>query len=77
MAFTSTIATSSRLVVSLMSPTTLLNVPQFSLSDPLAKWPRPRKLNQHYAEVKPESENWIHSFEALDSKSQRPFDLCN
>jgi len=53
------------------------NLRQFSLPDPLAQWPWPRKLNQHYAEVKPESDKWIHSFESLDSKSQRSFDLCN
>ncbi|KAI9449082.1 isoprenoid synthase domain-containing protein [Lactarius psammicola] len=50
---------------------------QFSLPDPLAQWPWPRKLNQYYAEVKPESDKWIQSFEALDTKSQRSFDLCN
>jgi len=53
------------------------NLCQFSLPDPLAQWPWPRKLNQHYPKVKPESDMWIHSFEALDAKSQRSFDLCN
>ena len=53
------------------------NLPQFSLPDPLAQWPWSRKLNRHYAEVKPESDKWIHGFEALDAKSQRSFDLCN
>ncbi|KAF8268461.1 terpenoid synthase [Lactarius quietus] len=53
------------------------NLLQFSLPDPLAQWPWPRNLNQHYAEVKPESDKWIHSFEALDAKTQRSFDLCN
>src|SRR6266571_6723691 len=76
MAMNSTIARSYHLVT-LLSLTTMSNLPQFSLPDPLAQWPWPRKLNQHYAEVKPESDNWIHSFEALDPESQRSFDLCN
>lgn len=28
-------------------------------------------------EVKPESDEWLRSFQALDAKSQRSFDLCN
>lgn len=50
---------------------------QFRLPDPLAHWPWPRALNPHYAEVKPESDGWLRSFEALDAKSQRSFDRCN
>jgi len=50
---------------------------QFRLPDPLAQWPWPRKLNPHYAEVKPVSEAWLRSFETLDDKSQRSFDRCN
>jgi hypothetical protein len=64
-------------LVTLLSLITMSNLPQFSLPDPLAQWPWPRKLNQHYVEVKPESDKWIHGFEALDVKSQRSFDLCN
>ena len=53
------------------------SLPQFYLPDPLAQWPWPRKLSEHYTEVKPESDEWLRSFEALDAKSQRSFDLCN
>ncbi|KAH9970573.1 terpenoid synthase [Lactifluus volemus] len=53
------------------------NLLQFSLPDPVALWPWPRKLNRHYQQVKPESDSWIRGFEALDAKSQRSFDLCN
>jgi Delta6-protoilludene synthase len=53
------------------------NLPQFYLPDPLAQWPWPRMLSDHYTEVKPESDAWLQSFEALDAKSQRSFDLCN
>ncbi|KAI0267841.1 terpenoid synthase [Gloeopeniophorella convolvens] len=49
---------------------------QFQLPDPFAKWPWPRALNWHYAEVKLESDSWVHEFGALDPKSQRVFDLC-
>ena len=50
---------------------------QFRLPDPLSNWPWLRTLNPHYAEVKPESEAWLRSFEALDAKSQRSFERCN
>ncbi|KAF8486350.1 terpenoid synthase [Russula ochroleuca] len=50
---------------------------QFRLPDPLAHWPWSRTLNPHYTEVKPESEAWLHGFEALNTKSQRSFDRCN
>ena len=50
---------------------------QYRLPDPLAQWPWPRTLNKHYAEVKPESDAWLRGFHALDTKSQRSFDLCN
>jgi hypothetical protein len=53
------------------------SLPQFYLPDPLAQWPWSRKLNEHYTEVKPESDEWLRSFQALDAKSQRSFDLCN
>jgi Delta6-protoilludene synthase len=53
------------------------NLLQFSLPDPVARWPWPRKLNRHYQQVKPESDSWIRGFEALDAQSQRSFDLCN
>jgi hypothetical protein len=52
-------------------------LPQFYLPDLVAQWPWPRVLNQHYAEAKPESDDWLRSFEALDAKSQRSFDRCN
>lgn len=50
---------------------------QICLPNPLAQWPWPRKLSEHFGEVKPESDAWLRSFEALDTKSQRSFDLCN
>jgi len=53
------------------------SLPQIHLPDPLAQWPWPRKLSEHYTEVKPESDEWLRSFQALDVKSQRSFDLCN
>ncbi|KAI9462678.1 terpenoid synthase [Russula earlei] len=53
------------------------SLPQIYLPDPLAQWPWPRKLNAHYAEVKPESDEWLKSFQALDPKSQKSFDRCN
>jgi len=53
------------------------SLPQFYLPDPLAQWPWPRKLSEHYTKVKPESDEWLRSFQALDAKSQRSFDLCN
>ena len=34
-----------------------------------------QKLNQCYAKIKPESDKWIHTFEALDAESQRSSDL--
>ena len=52
-------------------------LPQFYLPDLVAQWPWPRVLNQHYAEAKPESDEWLRSFEALDAKSQRSFDRCD
>ena len=61
-------------------PCSLTKMPalvQFRLPDPLARWPWPRALNPHYAEVKSESEAWLRGFEALDIKSQRAFDRCN
>jgi len=53
------------------------SLPQYYLPDPLAQWPWPRKLSDYYTEVKPESDEWLRSFQALDAKSQRSFDLCN
>lgn len=50
---------------------------QFYLPDPIAQWPWPRMLNQHYQEAKSESDTWLHGFEALDAKSQRSFDNCD
>ncbi len=47
------------------------------LPDLLAQWPWPRALNQHYDQVKPEHDEWVRSFEALDPKSQSRFDRCN
>jgi len=52
-------------------------LPQFYLPDLVAQWPWPRVLNQHYAETKPKSNEWLRGFEALDAKSQRSFDRCD
>ncbi|KAI0306221.1 terpenoid synthase [Multifurca ochricompacta] len=52
-------------------------LPQLYLPDPLAQWPWLRELNPHYAEIKPESDAWLHGFESLDAKSQNSFDRCN
>ena len=57
--------------------TNMSSLPQFRLPDLLAQWPWPRKLNQHYQEVKTESEEWLRGFEVLDAKSQRSFDFCD
>ncbi|KAF7303042.1 Terpenoid synthase [Mycena kentingensis (nom. inval.)] len=52
---------------------TLLNLP-----DILAAWPWPRKLNAHYAECRPESQAWSHSFQIFSSpKAQRALDMCD
>jgi len=53
------------------------SLPQIYLPDPLAQWPWPRKLNDHYAEVKAECDEWLKSFQALDAKTQKSFDSCN
>jgi hypothetical protein len=56
----------------------MTELPQFYyLPDLVTQWPWPRVLNQHHAEVKPEADEWLRSFEALDAKSQRSFDRCN
>ncbi len=52
-------------------------LPQFYLPDLFAQWPWPRVLNQHYEEIKPEFDEWVRGFEALDAKSQSAFDRCN
>ncbi|KAF8260662.1 isoprenoid synthase domain-containing protein [Lactarius quietus] len=40
-------------------------------------WPWPRLVNQHYEETKPEFDEWLHDFDALDAESQKTFDKCN
>jgi hypothetical protein len=52
-------------------------LPQFRLPDPISLWPWPRTLNRYYQEAKVESDEWLHSFEVLDAKSQRAFDFCD
>ena len=47
------------------------------LPDPLEQWHWQRTMNPYYAEIKPESDTWVREFEAIDSKSQSAFDLCN
>ncbi|KAH8984445.1 terpenoid synthase [Lactarius akahatsu] len=51
--------------------------PQFRLPNLLAQWPWPRAVNKHYEEIKFQFDEWVHSFEALDTKSQKLFDRCN
>jgi hypothetical protein len=53
------------------------SLPQIYLPDPLAQWPWPRMLSEHYTKVKPECDTWLQSFGALDAKSQKSFNLCN
>jgi hypothetical protein len=55
---------------------TLMSIPrQVYLPDPLVRWPWQRTLNPYHAEVKPQSDTWARGFQALDSLSQRTFDL--
>ncbi|OJA09461.1 hypothetical protein AZE42_11144 [Rhizopogon vesiculosus] len=42
----------------------------------LARWPWPRRLNQHYPEVGAESTAWIASFKPFSPKAQDAFDRC-
>ncbi|KDQ57646.1 hypothetical protein JAAARDRAFT_35337 [Jaapia argillacea MUCL 33604] len=53
------------------------NVTHFELPDTLSGWPWLRQLNPHYREVGASSRAWINSFNALDKKAQRAFDLCD
>ncbi|EIW77082.1 terpenoid synthase [Coniophora puteana RWD-64-598 SS2] len=49
----------------------------YLIPETLLQWPWSRQQNVHDAEVGPESTLWIQSFNALDAKSQRAFDLCD
>jgi Delta6-protoilludene synthase len=57
----------------------MTTLPQVHLPDvlTLVQWPTPRKLNQHYVEVKLDSDSWLRSFGAFDDSSQKAFDKCN
>ncbi|KAN0078464.1 Isoprenoid synthase domain containing protein [Tylopilus felleus] len=43
----------------------------------LARWPWPRRINPHYAEVKKESAAWTASFGAFSPKAQHAFNRCD
>ena len=47
------------------------------LPDILAEWPWPRRLNPYYKEAKAESEAWLESFKAFDTKAQDAFNNCD
>ncbi|KAH9923432.1 terpenoid synthase [Epithele typhae] len=48
-----------------------------TLSDTLAVWPYPRRINPHYETVSLESATWFRGFHAFNSCSQRAFDSCD
>ncbi|KAF8260661.1 terpenoid synthase [Lactarius quietus] len=52
-------------------------LPQFTLPDLLSQWPWPKLLNKHLEETKPEFDEWVRGFDALDAESQKTFDKCN
>ncbi|KAG1854771.1 isoprenoid synthase domain-containing protein [Suillus tomentosus] len=47
------------------------------IPDLLARWPFPRRLNQHHSKVCAESFSWLASFKAFSPKAQQAFDRCN
>jgi hypothetical protein len=47
------------------------------IPDLLARWPFPRRLNQHYPKVSAESCAWLESFQAFSPKAQQAFDRCD
>ncbi|THH19394.1 hypothetical protein EW146_g1751 [Bondarzewia mesenterica] len=47
------------------------------IPDTVAKWPWPRHLNPHYAEVKKESAAWAANFQAFSPKAQHAFNRCD
>ncbi|KAH7928993.1 terpenoid synthase [Leucogyrophana mollusca] len=49
----------------------------FFIPETLSQWPWPRRLNSRYKEVGASSRAWVNSFNALDVKAQRAFDLCD
>ncbi|KAG1847826.1 terpenoid synthase [Suillus subalutaceus] len=47
------------------------------IPDVLARWPFPRRLNQHYSKVSAESSAWLESCKAFSPKAQQAFDRCD
>lgn len=47
------------------------------IPDILARWPFPRRLNQHHCKVRAESSAWLESFRAFSPKAQQAFDRCD
>ncbi|KAG1886767.1 terpenoid synthase [Suillus subluteus] len=47
------------------------------IPDVLARWPFPRRLNQHHSKVSAESSAWLESFKAFSPKAQQAFDRCD
>ncbi|KAG1819038.1 terpenoid synthase [Suillus subaureus] len=54
-----------------------LSLKKIFIPDILARWPFPRRLNQHYSKVGAESSAWLESFKAFSPKAQQAFDVCN
>ncbi|EIW80053.1 terpenoid synthase [Coniophora puteana RWD-64-598 SS2] len=49
----------------------------FHIPETLVGWPWSRQLNPYYMEVGTASSLWLRSFNVLDVKAQRAFDLCD
>jgi len=47
------------------------------IPDILARWPFPRRLNQHYFKVRAEVSAWLGSLKAFSPRAQQAFDRCN
>ncbi|KAG1873120.1 terpenoid synthase [Suillus subluteus] len=47
------------------------------IPDLLARWPFPRRLNQHYSKVSAESCAWLEGFKAFSPKAQQAFNCGN
>ncbi|KAG1882553.1 hypothetical protein F4604DRAFT_1921112 [Suillus subluteus] len=44
------------------------------IPDLLARWPFPRRLNQHYSKVSAEASAWLESLKVFSPKAQKAFD---
>ncbi|KAI0072163.1 terpenoid synthase [Panus rudis PR-1116 ss-1] len=50
---------------------------KYHLPFTLANWPYSRRINPHYANVKPEAKAWVESFTPLNPKAQEAFNRCD